>query len=582
MRKIPALIACRWSQIFTPSRRACFVSVLLLAIMGVVAQAAQLSEFRGFWVDSWSSDLWTSQGISQVVGDIRAGNMNAVIPQIRRRGDALYNSNFEPKCHNISGAFDPLADLIVRAHNTNNGPRVEVHAWVVTYHVWTASATYPLPPQASHVVNLHPDWLLKNKAGETLIDSQYTLDPGHPAVQEHTFNVCMDLIRNYDIDGLNFDYIRYSGTDEGYNDVSVARFKRLYKRTSTPAPEDTQWKQFRREQITALLRKVYLHAIDEKPWIKISCDTITWSPAPTSLASWYSSSAAWNNVLQDWRGWMQEGIMDMSIPMNYFRHEVSSYATAYTNWSNFAKNNRYDRHTVIGPGIYLNSIADGILQMRQTRQATSSGLSANGVVGYSYRVTNEEGLPRADFLNALVSKTSHDPQSVPIFAEPVSVPEMTWKTQPTKGHIKGFVRGGATALDGAIMALSGPASRAQTNDATGFYGFANLAPGTYTVRASFPEYSPMTNIVEVVAGKVSTLDFAMQQPPPMFQGVGLVEPGKILLRASGAPGSYGIDWTPDMTHWHSLTNVTSTSNTFEVLDSSATNNERFYRARRLQ
>jgi len=100
--------------------------------------------------------------------------------------------------------------------------------------------------------------------------------------------------------------------------------------------------------VTALLRKVYLNAIAVRPGIKISCDTITWSPSPTDDATWYSSSAAWNNVMQDWRGWMEEGIMDLNIPMNYFRQGV--HPQHYLNWLNFAKDHRFSRHLVNGPG----------------------------------------------------------------------------------------------------------------------------------------------------------------------------------------------------------------------------------------
>lgn len=557
-------------------------AALLLAVATLLPSisAAQTPEFRAFWADAWSDDLWTVAGISRLVADTRAGNMNAVIPQVRRRGDALYNSAFEPKCYSISPQFDPLAELLARAHDTNAGPRIEVHAWLVTYHVWKASGSYPKPPSAAHVVNAHPDWLLVDNKGQSIINSEYTLDPGHPAVQEHTFNVAMDLVRNYDIDGLNFDYIRYSSADEGYNPVTLERFKRLCKRVINPTPQDPVWKQFRRDQVTALLRKIYLCAIELKPGIKISCDTITWSPAPTNTSSWYATSSAWNSVLQDWRGWMQEGILDLNIPMNYFRQAGPSHAMAYINWSNFAKNNRYNRHTAIGPGIYLNSISGSIQQMRQAREPASSGNAADGIACYSFRATNTNGLPRSAFLSALVSPGAHDPIPVPIFAQPVPVPDMPWKTQPSRGHLKGFVREGTGPLDGAVVALSGPARRAQTNDATGFYGFVDLEPGVYTVSASWPGLEPAAHSIEVTAGRVSTVDLQLHPLPPVLDGIARINSSLVEVRGSGATGAMVMEWTPDLSNWQPLTNFTTLSNSFKVMDPSATNRERYYRARR--
>ena len=68
----------------------------------------------------------------------------------------------------------------------------------------------------------------------------------------------MDILTNYNVDGLNFDYIRYSSTKEGYNPVTITRFNRLFNRTGKPATSDPVWTQFRRDQVTALLREVYL------------------------------------------------------------------------------------------------------------------------------------------------------------------------------------------------------------------------------------------------------------------------------------------------------------------------------------
>ncbi len=487
------------------ARLGIFPGLLLTLVLSPSAQA-QTPEFRGFWVDGWGSDLWTAPNISNVVKTTRAANMNALVVQARRRGDALYNSKYEPKCKDIAADFDPLGEMIAQAKNTTNGPALEVHAWMVTYHIHQGTTA---PPQPTHPYNRHPDWLLKDFNGNTLIGNEYTFDPGHPAVQAHTFNVAMDIITNYPVDGLNFDYIRYSSVNEGYNDVTVARFNRLFNRTGKPATTDAVWKQFRRDQVTGLLRKVYLHAIAVRPEVKISCDTITWAPGPTNDLAYYSSSAAWNSIMQDWRGWMEEGIMDLNITMNYFRQ--TTHAQEYLNWLNFAKDHRFNRHFVNGPAIYLNSVSDAIAQMRMSRDLSPGGKRADGVCGYSYRVTNKDSVPRADFVNALVALSSYDTMMPPIFSTPVPTPAMPWKTASIYGHLKGFVYGNSSTnpVDGASVIISGPSPRAQTNDATGFYGFVELAPGTYTVEASAPGCLPLTNQVVVSAGAVQTLDLVL-------------------------------------------------------------------------
>ena len=188
---------------------------------------------------------------------------------------------------------------------------------------------------------------------------------------------------------------------------------------------------------------MYLNAIAARPEVKISCDTITWSPSPTDDASWYSSSAAWNSILQDWRGWIEEGILDLNIPMTYFRQNV--HPQHYANWSNFKKPSLSASSDNPARLFFENSVNNAIVQMRMTQASASGRIRADGVCGYDYQVTNSNGVPRTTFFNALVAPTSYDPISPPMFAQPVATPRMTWKTAPTKGHLKGFVSSNSPA-----------------------------------------------------------------------------------------------------------------------------------------
>ncbi|MFN7141347.1 MAG: family 10 glycosylhydrolase, partial [Limisphaerales bacterium] len=124
-----------------PSLKTFLGSCVLVASFFVSNVAsAKTNEFRGMWVDAWQNHLHSSSAISAMLNQVRNANMNAVVTQIRRRGDSLYESNYEPKIAQLANSsFDPLADLIAKAHNTNNGPRVEVHAWIVTFPIWSGA-----------------------------------------------------------------------------------------------------------------------------------------------------------------------------------------------------------------------------------------------------------------------------------------------------------------------------------------------------------------------------------------------------------------------------------------------------------
>ena len=446
---------------------------------------AQTPELRGWWVDTWNPALRSPAEVDALVANARAARFNALFVEVRKRGDAYYNSRFEPRASDVQAGFDPLAYLITRARASGTNPPLEVHAWIVTYNIWNQQST--LPSQTNHPYRLHPDWLTESFTGERWDGSNYAFDPGHPAVQEHTFNVALDILSRYDVDGLHFDYIRYAGRDWGYNPVAVARFNADTASTGRPAPDDSAWQQWRRDQITGLLRRVYLAAAAVRPRAKISAATITWTPAATSFPTWLQS-AAWSHVLQDWRGWMAEGLLDLNIPMAYFRQET--HAAAWSDWSRFAKQNRSQRHVALGVGAYLNTISNSIVQMRSTR--LSQGANAprtDGLLVYSYAVPARDNVPRAEFIAALTTPTAHDPVAPPIFAEPVAPPAMPWKTDGSVVGLSGTVRDATgQPVEGAVIELCGEAPELLVTDANG--AFARLLRGSppAAVLVSAPGY----------------------------------------------------------------------------------------------
>jgi uncharacterized lipoprotein YddW (UPF0748 family) len=162
-----------------------------------------------------------------------------------------------------------------------------------------------------------------------------------------------------------------------------------------------------------------------------------------STGGWEGTDA-YKKVLQDWRGWMEEGILDLNIPMNYKREhfvtEPNNQRRMYLEWNEFIKDHQYDRQAAIGPALYLNSIANSVIQVRKARAPSAAGNTAAGWVGYSYRTPSADAnanaalgpAERAKLIRAFTQPSEYDPVTPPVFAQPAPVPEMTWKTQPAK------------------------------------------------------------------------------------------------------------------------------------------------------
>ncbi|WP_293206011.1 family 10 glycosylhydrolase [Microcoleus sp. PH2017_01_SCD_O_A] len=490
------------------------------------------SEFRAFWVDAFNPGFKTPQEVTKLIADAQKANANAIVAQVRRRGDAFYTSAIEPRTTdpNVPAGFDPLQDLIDKAHAAG----IEVHAWMVTLPVVSGGK---LP--ANHVWQQHgpnapgkDNWAMLISSGE----AKGFLDPGNPDALDYTVSVYLDLLKRYDVDGVQLDYVRYGGPNWGYNPTSIARFNQQNGRSGKPAASDPLWMQWRRDQVTNLVRKLYVEAMAIKPRVKITAATIAWGDGPANDAGWYKTQP-YREVLQDWRAWLEEGILDMAMPMTYQREYKPQQKMGYDHWIEYAKDHQYNRQIAIGPGNYLNYIEDTLGQIRRAEAPSAKGNRVAGTVLYSYASTNiysnvelrsggSGDLPRQPwkflsqsndwFYNALSQPsqyvdgaTGKTVQTQPVWATPAGIPDMPWKSRPTAGAIAGNLQQCQGSCDGAGLTLqavnAGGKVRQLRADGKGWFGAIELSPGSYQLKV---DGSQIQQTVNVVAGEVTKVNFA--------------------------------------------------------------------------
>jgi uncharacterized lipoprotein YddW (UPF0748 family) len=490
--------------------------LLCLSLFVAAATAAERPELRAFWADGFNTGFKTPQEVDELLQRLHDAHCNAVFAQMRKRGDAYYASCYEPWADDDTTRFDALAYLIENAHAMN--PPIAVHAWINTCAVG-GEASNPF-----NIVHLHPEWLSLNPTNRDYDDEATKVDPGNPDAADWTFRVYLDVARRYNVDGIHFDFVRYGGKDWGYNPVSVARFNQRYEGkvtvrriagTDLPDPDDPLWKQWRRDQVTNLVRKVYAHAVSVNPRIVVSAAVITWGDGPHTEAEWVTKSAAMNRIYQDWRGWLEEGILDLACPMTYFQR--SDYQET---WSEFIKNHQYGRAATVGVGNWMNTIPQTLNLMQIARQQSARGRRAYGVMLYSYASTNSSEAKDAqgnraelqlqpEFYAVLSQPSRYAP--APPFRGDAPLPPMPWKTNPQRGHLKGFVlTARLDPVDGAtVTALRGRKVYTRRTDGTGFYALIDLPPGDYALRVDAPGYTPQAGRATVAAGRVTTTPFTL-------------------------------------------------------------------------
>ena len=373
-------------------------------------------EVRALWVVR--TTLISPEKIRAMVESAKRSGFNNLIVQVRGRGDAYYRARWEPRAAALKeqhADFDPLALTIREARREG----LKVHAWVNTNLLANLD---DLPSDPAHVYNSRPEWLAVpravaaelyatapsdpryrarvvewSKANRGELEGVYTA-PAHPAVREHVYSIWMDLLERYDLDGLHFDYVRFASPDFDYSRTSLERFRAwLEPRLSASerrlldgalkadplAAADAyreQFADFQREQVTALVERIYHGVKKRRPETLVSASVFA------------NDENAHARRFQDWRRWLSMGILDVVCPMAYtpdtetFRKQIEVAKTSAA---------ASGRRVWAGIGAYRIT-ADSTVEKINAARA----VGADGVILFSYDSTLNRGElnPTGDYL----------------------------------------------------------------------------------------------------------------------------------------------------------------------------------------
>ena len=372
-------------------RKVAVLAAFFLFMTRMAADPLEPLRIKGLWIVRES--MVSREEVEAALVFARESGFNHVFVQVRGRGDAYYRSLIVPRSPYIRDSqFDPLGYAVARGHELG----LNVHAWVTTYLLWSARTP---PATTSHIYHMHPEWLDVNANGLSLRDIDLAaprdksfegiyLSPIHPEVNDYLQAVFTEIILNYAIDGLHLDYSRYYDLDYGYNEEGLMVFRarhgfdpRAISLPRTLAAEHadgreaseklTIWDDYRRQKVTELITA--LHAI------------ITISGRETLLTAAVKPHAqvARNKYYQDWAQWLQDGILDYALPMNYTPAR-SEFLEVITGMSRSLPE-RLKKRVIMGVANYNQ---DAAATAEKIRLARLYGFEAVCVFSYDAHKTN--------------------------------------------------------------------------------------------------------------------------------------------------------------------------------------------------
>jgi len=211
---------------------------------------------------------------------------------------------------------DSFAFLIKEAHKRG----IKVHAWLNLLSLSNNKDAKILKKYGPGILTRN---LKKKKTIEDYkIDKQYFLEPGDLRVRGELLALVDEILDNYpELDGLQFDYIRYPDKNPayGYTNMNVKRFKQATG-SRVIKNDSAAWKNWKRAQVTELLAQLVKRARMRRPDIQVSV---------TGCAPYIR---AYYEAFQDWPSWLKTGLVDFVTVMTY-----SAQLSEFEKYTNEAK-----------------------------------------------------------------------------------------------------------------------------------------------------------------------------------------------------------------------------------------------------
>ncbi len=320
-------------------------------------QTAPKREFRAVWLATVENIDWPSkrglsaeqqqQELIAILSEHQKNNINAIIFQIRPAADALYAKSNEPWSAVLSGTqgkaptpfYDPLEFAIKEAHQRG----MELHAWFNPYRATTNADSVSL--SKNHITNTHPEW------GFSYGGKKY-FNPALAEVRDYINQVVMNVVRQYDIDGVHFDdyFYPYPGKTPLPDSLTFVNDKRGNKNI-----ED-----WRRDNVDLLIKGLSdsIHHVKKHVKFGISPFGIWRNLKEDPRGSDSNGFSGYSALYADVYKWTKNGWLDYVNPQIYFPFGYAP--AAYEKLTDWWAANAFGKHVYIGHGIYrLNQKLNG-------------------------------------------------------------------------------------------------------------------------------------------------------------------------------------------------------------------------------
>ncbi len=287
------------------------IAVMILLTVWIL-NAQPVEEMRAVWLTNVDSYVLASDdNITEAMEYLASININVVFPVVYNKGYTLYPSAIMDSLFGQATLPDPafqnrdyLEKLVTEAHRVG----IEVIPWFE----FGFSSSYSL--NGGHIIEKFPDWACKNRSGNLVVKNGFDWLSGiNTEVQDYMLSLIMEVIDNYDVDGVQGDdRLPAMPVEGGYEEFTVELYKSEHGGAEPPVSyNDAGWKTWRAGKLNEYFARV-------RDSVKSRSENLILSVAPSPYYWGYGE------YLQDSKNWVIDGIVDNIIPQLY-QYDLGSY-----------------------------------------------------------------------------------------------------------------------------------------------------------------------------------------------------------------------------------------------------------------
>ncbi len=375
----------------------------LFALAFAQSMPVRAVEARSIWLDRGTIVSTKSpEGMVKLFERLKRSGINVVYFETNNAGFTMYPSKFTEQNPETLG-WSPLGVAVQEARKHG----MEIHPWLWIYNVGNTRhnpiinkpGDYPGPVLSRYDFN----WAMASQTGALLPprQSEFWLDPSNQKCREYIKSLITEVISNFDVDGIQLDYIRYPfnnrGSEMGFNWHSRVKFEQQTGLSLDNLNDETRelfvaWKV---QQVNEMVKEISQMVRAKQPRLRISAAVYAF---PRRMRV--------NAIQQEWETWVANGWVDTLNPMTY-----ANNAKKLSIMADFVRESTSDKALVF-PGLAIMRVdTAGLIEQLDTARATGT----LGTTIFAYAHLDDKKLKVLE-VGPYRKKTLLTPQSEPIRA----------------------------------------------------------------------------------------------------------------------------------------------------------------------